>query len=87
MYPSDQFDSAGYPAERQRPVGLLVASIVCSAMGVLFIPPLFAGLGIYLGYRVYKHEPRWGQVCMTIGGLALVAGVVLGMLVGLTLFS
>ncbi len=64
------------------PTGWMVASIICSVIAIAIIPPLFGGLAIFFGYQVYKRDPRLGQVCMTIGGMALLIGVIVGALWG-----
>lgn len=66
-----------------RPVGLMISSIICSVIALAFAPPLFGGLAIYLGYLAYKRDSSIGQVCMTIGGIALIVGVVIGYWVGM----
>jgi len=65
------------PSEK-KPIGWMIASLVSSVIAIGVIPPLFGGLAIYLGYQAYKREKGIGQVCMVIGGIALIAGIVMG---------
>ena len=56
-----------------------VWSIVCAIISLLFIPPLFGILGIYLGYRSKKQ----GQQTLGTVGIALsIVCMVLGMFIG-----
>lgn len=65
-----------------RPVKWMIASIVCSVIALGLVPPLFGGLAIFLGYQAYKRDTGIGMVCMAIGGIALIAGVIMGALWG-----
>jgi len=67
----------------KRPTGLMIGSIVCSVLALGVIPPLFGGLAIFLGYQAYKRDAGIGQVCMVIGGIALIVGVIVGALWGM----
>lgn len=62
----------------KRPTALMTGSIVCSVLALGLLPPLFGGLAIFLGYKAYQRDAGLGQVCMTIGGIALIVGVILG---------
>jgi formate hydrogenlyase subunit 3/multisubunit Na+/H+ antiporter MnhD subunit len=60
----------------------MIASIICSALAIGAVPPLFGGLAIFFGYQAYKRDAGIGKVCMAIGGVALIVGFVLGALWG-----
>lgn len=61
-----------------RPTALMIGSIVCSVVALGLLPPLFGGLAIFLGYKAYQRDAGVGQVCMTIGGIALIVGFIVG---------
>ena len=65
-----------------RPVGWMIASIICSVLAIGAVPPLFGGLAIFFGYQAYKRDAGIGRVCMAIGGVALIVGFVSGALWG-----
>jgi len=71
------------PQTPNKPTGLMIGSIICSVLALGVIPPLFGGLAIFLGYQAYKRDAGIGQVCMIIGGIALIIGVVVGALWGM----
>lgn len=58
-----------------------VGSILCALIAVLFLPPVFGGLGIYLGYRTYKYNPGRGIACMVVSAVGLVLGIVLAAII------
>lgn len=80
-------EKSGDNSVEGRPIGLMVASIVCSVIAVLFVPLLFGGLAIFFGYRAYKVDEGIGKVCMTIGGIALIVGVIAGALIGMQTYQ
>ena len=61
----------------------MIASIICSMLALGVIPFLFGGLAIFFGYQAYKRDAGIGQVCMTIGGIALIVGVIAAALWGM----
>ena len=63
---------------QELPVGLIMASIICSILALGVVPPLFGGVAIYLAYRVQKKHTIAGNVCMVIGIVALIIGVISG---------
>lgn len=67
----------------KKPIGLMIGSIICSILALGVIPPLFGGIAIFLGYQAYKRDSGIGIVCMTIGGIALIVGIVFGALWGM----
>ena len=73
---------AGSPPEQpfRRPTALIVASLICSAIALLFLPPVFGGLAIYLGWRAYRRSPRVGPIYMIVGALCLLIGALFGVL-------
>jgi formate hydrogenlyase subunit 3/multisubunit Na+/H+ antiporter MnhD subunit len=68
------------PQLSKRPTGLMIGSIICSVLALGIFPPLFGGLAIFLGYQAYKRDSGIGQVCMIIGGIALIVGIIVGAL-------
>ena len=70
------------PETTKTPVGWLVSSFVLAILSMGVLPPIFVGLALYCSYRVYKKDQRMGQVCMTIAGLCLIIGVVVGAIIG-----
>lgn len=71
------------PQLPKKPTGLMIGSIVCSVLALGILPPLFGGLALFLGYQAYKRDSGIGQVCMVIGGIALIVGIVIGALWGM----
>jgi hypothetical protein len=62
-------------------IGLGIASAV---IALLFLPPLFGGLGILFGYLARRGGSRTGGVAtMYISGTAMVVGMIFGALVAL----
>jgi len=66
-----------------KPIGWVIASIICSVVALGIVPFLFGGLAIFFGYQAYKLNTGIGQVCMVIGGIALIVGVIIGVLWGM----
>lgn len=66
------------PASENPPMGLMISSIVCSIIAIGFLPPVWGGVAIYLGYQAYQRNTNVGQICMVFGGLALIIGVIVG---------
>ena len=66
-----------------KPIGLMIGSVICSILALGLVPPLFGGLAIFLGYLAYRRDSGIGTICMVIGGIALIVGVVLGALWGM----
>lgn len=55
--------------------------IVCSIVALLFLPPVFGGVAIYLAYRAKKAGDRAGDVLMIAAITATVVGMVIGAIV------
>jgi hypothetical protein len=57
-------------------IGLGIAAALIS---ILFVPPLFGGLGIFFGYLARKNGSQTGGVViMIVAGICLVFGMILG---------
>jgi hypothetical protein len=66
-----------------KPTKWMILSLLCSAIALFFIPLLFGGLAILFGFQAYKEERNVGMVCMQVGGLSLIIGVVIGAVLGM----
>ena len=66
----------------KKPIGLMIGSIISSIIALGLIPPLFGGLAIFLGFQAYKRDTGIGQICMGIGGVAMLAGFIIGFIIG-----
>jgi hypothetical protein len=59
----------------------VIGAVACSLVALIFIPPLFGGIGIWLGSRVKKTNEGLGTGLMALAGTCLVAGMILSALV------
>jgi hypothetical protein len=71
-------------ATQDTSTGLVVGSIICSIVALIFIPPLFGGLGIWLSSKVKKTNEGLGSGLMWFAGLCLFGGMALGALIFLS---
>jgi hypothetical protein len=58
--------------------GFVVASAICSAVALLFFPPVFGIAGMVLGYFAFRRNRTAGIICMTVSAVCMVVGVILG---------
>jgi hypothetical protein len=65
-------------ASTKSATGFVIASVICAAISLLFVPPLFGVGGIMLGYFAFRRNRTAGIVCMAISGVCMVVGVILG---------
>jgi hypothetical protein len=62
----------------------IALGIVFAIIALVFLPPLFGGLGILFGYLARrKGSKRGGLVTMYISGNAMVIGMIFGAVVAL----
>jgi len=74
--------AAPAPMQASASNGLSTAAIVLGAIGLLFLPVVFGTAGLVLGIVAKtKKEPR-ANVAIAVGIVSLVAGVILGAIVG-----
>lgn len=75
------------PMQAKASNGLSTAAIILGAIGLLFVPMVFGTAGLILGIVAKsKKEPR-ANVAIAIGIIGLVGGIILGAIVGATMFS
>lgn len=67
-------------SNKQSTLGETIGSIICMLVSTLFFPPIIGGIGIYLGYRVYKLEKIKGIILMIASTLCMLFGMFLGFL-------
>ncbi len=54
-------------------------SVVTALLAVVFLPPVFGGVSIYAGYKMYtQYDESRGQLLMGAGVVATIAGIALG---------
>jgi hypothetical protein len=62
---------------------MIVVGYVFAVVALLFYPPVFGGLGVFLGYRAKKlGSQKQGRALMITSGVCLAVGGILGVLVG-----
>lgn len=68
--------------EKQSRLGILgysIISIVSGLLALFLFPPVFGGISVFCGYRVYKrHRELVGIGLMAYGGITLTIGVIIG---------
>jgi hypothetical protein len=64
--------------------GLVAGAIICSLLALIFLPPVFGGLGIWLGSKVKKTNEGLGNGLMWMAGVCLVVGMAVGALIFLS---
>ncbi|SDQ86656.1 zinc ribbon domain-containing protein [Natronobacterium texcoconense] len=61
--------------------GYLIIGVLSATLALLFVPPVFGAVAIFCGYQVYKRHNELGGIGLMIyGGVALVFGMILGMI-------
>ena len=55
--------------------GNIAGSIICSIIALLFIPPLFGGIAIYLGHKVKEEDVGNGNALMAVGIICMILGL------------
>lgn len=68
-------------AASRPPAGLVAGAVICAVIALVFLPPVMGGIAIYLGSRVRKYDESLGTNLMIGAGIAMVAGIVIGVLV------
>jgi hypothetical protein len=59
---------------------LTAASIGAALVAVFLLPPVFGGLSIYAGYKVYTdYDQSRGRILIGVGVVATIAGIALGL--------
>ena len=75
------------PMQAKASNGLSTAGIILGAIGLLFVPMAFGTAGLILGIVAKtKKEPR-ANVAIAVGIIGLVGGVILGAIVGASMYS
>lgn len=69
----------GGESSRMSGEAFAVLSTVSSLVAFLLFPPVFGAIGIFTGYQVYKRKSEgMGVALMAFGGVATIAGMVIG---------
>lgn len=59
----------------------VLLSVVCAAVALFFLPPLFGGLGVFLGYRAKQVGNEGGGIAMmVVSGACMLLGMLWGSL-------
>jgi hypothetical protein len=72
---------AAYAAPAEASGGLVIGAIICAIVALIFLPPVFGGVAIWLGSKVRKTNEGLGTGLMVFSGVCLVVGMVIGALV------
>ena len=75
---------AAYGPSTETSTGLVIGSIICSLLALAFLPPLFGGIGLWLGSKVKKTNEGLGNGLMWCAGVCMVIGMILGALIFLS---
>lgn len=75
---SPSFAPVAAPSQQSKSAtGFVIASAICAAVALLFLPPVFGIAGIVLGYFAFRRNRTAGTICMIISAICMVAGVML----------
>ena len=69
------------PPVDQRGHGFTIASVVCSVVGLVFLPIVLGPLGIIFGFVGHNRGERYGKWAGLFGIVATVVGLVLAYVV------
>jgi hypothetical protein len=81
QYQGSNQPAANYPpppGAKSGSSGLFIGSIICSVVGLFFIPVIFGPVGAVLGFVDYGRGDRKGLWAGIFGIVATIVGVVLG---------
>jgi hypothetical protein len=74
-------DAAAVAEPGKVPGRLIAWSLICAAIALVFVPPVFGGIAVYLGWRARKYNEGMGTTLMIVAGVATAIGMGIGALV------
>lgn len=64
--------------ESGQTVGFVMAGILCAGVAFFFLPPLFGGIGMYLGIQAHKKNHPMATLVIVLSAIGFVVGMALG---------
>lgn len=68
------------PSASSDSIALMAFGYISAFIGLFFIPPLFGGIGVFLGYLLKKRNDVQGRYLMIASGAAIIIGFMFGFL-------